>query len=40
MNILEFQSEFPNEESCKQKFREFREREGVICKKCKNTTYY
>lgn len=40
MKILEFQSEFPNEESCKQKFREFREREGVTCKKCKNRTHY
>jgi len=40
MNILEFQSKFPNEESCKQKFREFREREGVTCKKCKNRTHY
>lgn len=40
MNILELFKEFPTEESCKLKFKEIREREGVKCRKCGNSTHY
>jgi hypothetical protein len=32
--------EFPTEESCKQHFKEQREHEGIICKKCESTNHY
>lgn len=34
MNILEFLSEFPDEQSCRSDFKTQRESEGIICKKC------
>jgi transposase-like protein/DNA-directed RNA polymerase subunit RPC12/RpoP len=40
MNLLEFNQVFPDEASCKQKFREVREREGVVCSRCGSTEYY
>ena len=40
MNLFEFTEKFPNEESCKKKFKEYREKVGVICSKCKNDTHY
>lgn len=40
MNLLEFFQEYPDEQSCRTKFREMREKAGVICKKCYNTTHY
>lgn len=40
MNILRFMEEFPTEESCKQHFKEQREHEGIICKKCESTNHY
>jgi len=40
MNLIDFQDQFPDEKSCKQWFREYRERIGVVCKKCSNSTHY
>jgi len=40
MNILEFAEQFPNEESCKEHFRSLREKQGVICKRCKGKKHY
>jgi hypothetical protein len=40
MNLLGFYKEYPTEESCKKKFREEREKAGIKCKKCGNTTHY
>lgn len=40
MNILEFVDKFPTEESCKSHFRNQREREGIICKKCRGEKHY
>jgi hypothetical protein len=40
MKILEFNTHFPSEESCKQKFIEYRLKQGIRCKKCKGTDHY
>ena len=40
MKLIEFLNEFPTELKCKQRFKEIREKEGVICKKCNNTEHY
>jgi len=40
MNILEFVEIFPTESSCRKDFKEKREKEGIICKKCKSTEHY
>lgn len=40
MNIIEFNSLFPNEEACKMKLKEYREKEGIVCPKCGNTAHY
>lgn len=40
MNLLNFTSEFPNEESCKAKFKEYREMQGVVCPKCGCREHY
>lgn len=40
MRLLEFIKKFPDEESCKTAFKQYREREGVICKKCDNQSHY
>lgn len=40
MKLLEFVDQFPDEESCRIKFREYREKEGVVCKKCGHTEHY
>jgi hypothetical protein len=40
MNILRFIEQFPTEDSCREHFREQRESEGVICKKCGGTHHY
>lgn len=40
MNILEFMEEFPTEQSCRDHFREQREKEGVECKRCGNHHHY
>jgi len=40
MRILEFVDKFPDELSCKQDFKEKRENQGIICKKCHHTRHY
>ena len=40
MNIFKFTAEFDSEESCRNHFKEERDKIGVICKKCSNTTHY
>lgn len=34
MKLYEFEKYFPNEESCKAKFRKIREQQGVVCSRC------
>lgn len=40
MKILEFFQTYPTEESCKESFKQTREREGVRCKSCKHNDHY
>ena len=40
MNIFKFTAEFDREETCRTHFKEERDKIGVICKKCSNTTHY
>lgn len=40
MAILDFYKDYPDENSCKLKFKEIRDNEGVICKKCGNKEHY
>jgi len=38
MNILNFMSRFPDEESCEDFIKSYRERAGIFCKTCKSIT--
>jgi DNA-directed RNA polymerase subunit RPC12/RpoP len=40
MNLTEFYKEYPDEKSCKEKFKQMRIETGIKCKKCSNTTHY
>jgi len=40
MTILKFAEEFPDENSCRIHMRNTREKEGIICKKCKCKKHY
>jgi transposase-like protein len=40
MNLLNFISAYPDEASCKAKFKAYRDKEGVTCKKCGHTEHY
>lgn len=40
MNLLDFISEFPDEASCRLKFRSVRDQKGVVCKKCQSENHY
>jgi hypothetical protein len=40
MNLIEFYNSFPDEESCKLKFKEYRDHVGVICSKCGKKDHY
>jgi hypothetical protein len=40
MNLIDFIAEYPDEESCKQKFKEYRDQVGVSCGKCGSTSHY
>lgn len=40
MNLIDFISSYPDEESCKQKFKEYRDQVGVSCAKCGGTSHY
>lgn len=40
MNFVEFAKKYPDEESCKNLFRAYREKQGVVCRHCGNTKHY
>jgi hypothetical protein len=40
MNYIDFIKEFPDEASCMQTFKEMREKQGVVCKKCNQQDHY
>lgn len=40
MKIYEFSKNFPDENSCRTHFKEVREREGIVCKKCSCVKHY
>ena len=40
MSLIDFISEFPDEESCKQKFKEYRDEVGVVCSSCEGKEHY
>ena len=40
MNLLNFISQFPDEESCKLKLKSIRDKEGVVCRKCGGKDHY
>ena len=40
MNLIKFIESFPDESSCKIKFKEFRDEQGVICRKCGSKDHY
>lgn len=40
MKILEFYKKYPTEKSCRKAFKQMRENEGVICRKCCGSTHY
>jgi hypothetical protein len=40
MNLLNFTTTFPEEESCKRKWKEIRDKEGIICPKCGSKEHY
>lgn len=40
MNLLNFISQYPDEASCRQKFKEVRDKQGVICPKCGSEEHY
>jgi len=40
MNIIEFIKEYPDEVSCKAKFKQYREQVGVVCPKCGGKSHY
>ena len=40
MSVLNFIEQFPDEASCKQKFKEYRDQVGVVCSKCGGEDHY
>ena len=40
MSLIDFLKEFPDEESCKLKFKQYREHVGVVCPKCDCLEHY
>ena len=40
MTLIEFINEFPNEQSCKSKFKEYREHVGIFCPNCSGREHY
>jgi ISXO2-like transposase domain/Transposase zinc-ribbon domain len=40
MNLIKFIELFPDESSCRIKFKEFRDEQGVICRKCGSKDHY
>lgn len=40
MNLIKFIESFPDEASCRLKFKEFRDEQGVVCRKCGSKKHY
>jgi len=40
MNLIKFIESFPDESSCRIKFKEFRDEQGIICRKCGSKDHY
>ena len=40
MKLLDFYKKYPTEQSCRKAFKKTREKEGIRCSKCGNTTHY
>lgn len=40
MNLIDFIEEYPDESSCKRKFKEYRDQVGVSCSKCGGKEHY
>ena len=40
MNLFNFSAEFTSEESCRNHFKLERDKIGVVCVNCQNTTHY
>lgn len=40
MNLIDFAGQHPDEESCIQHFRLAKEKNGIVCARCGNTTHY
>jgi hypothetical protein len=40
MNLIEFVRQFPNEQTCRDHFRDYRISKGIICKKCGHKEHY
>lgn len=40
MNLINFIEQFPDEASCRAKFKEFRDKQGIVCRKCGHTEHY
>jgi len=40
MTLIEFIKDYPDESSCKSKFKEYRDHAGVVCPKCGGTSHY
>ena len=40
MDLLKFKEIYPNEESCKHKFREIRDKQEVVCSHCGCKKHY
>jgi hypothetical protein len=40
MNLLNFVSQFPDESSCKAKWKAYRDHQGVVCPKCGSKAHY
>jgi DNA-directed RNA polymerase subunit RPC12/RpoP len=40
MNLLNFIATYPDEDSCRAKFKEYRDQQGVICPKCGHKEQY
>lgn len=40
MNLLNFVSQYPDESSCRKKFKDIRDKQGVICPRCGHKEHY
>ena len=40
MNLINFIESFPDEASCRKKFKEIRDKEGVVCRRCGGKDHY